>query len=71
MRELSEWDRYKEVNKVCEKMKCKQLDLEICRPELVVKLCLPKRELLKKLEIGEQDLESNKIKITDILSKID
>ena len=71
MRELNEWDKYKEVNKICEKMKCKQLDLDICRPELIVKLCLPKKELLKKLEIEEEDLASNKIKTTDILRKIE
>ena len=71
MRELNEWDRFKEVNKICEKMKCKQLDLDICRHELIVKLCLPKKELLKKLVIEEEDLESNKIKIADITSEID
>lgn len=71
MREINEWDRYKEVNSVCEKISCKQLDLEGCRPELVGKICFLKSELLKKMEIQEDDLKENKVKVADIVRKVE
>lgn len=71
MRELSEWDRFKEVDMVCEKICCKQLDLEVCRPELIKKLCLPKKELLSKLGVEEEELKDNRVKVKDILRRLE
>lgn len=71
MRELSEWDRFKEVDTVCEKICCKQLDLEVCRPELIKKLCLPKKELLRKLGVEEEELKDNRVKVKDILRRLE
>lgn len=71
MREVNEWDRFKEVNKICEKIGCKQLDLEVCRPELVGKLCFPKKELLQKIGLEEEDLIENRVKEKDILRRIE
>jgi len=70
-REITEWERYKEINNICGKVGCKQLDMDVCNPDIRKKLCFPKKELLNKLEITEEELESNSITMKAVISKLE
>lgn len=69
-REVSEWERYKEINDICPKVGCNQLEMDDCNPDLRKNLCFPKKELLKKLNVQEEELKNNEIKLKSILSMI-
>jgi len=71
VREINEWERYKEINNICSKVGCKQLDIDVCNPDIRKKLCFPKKELLNRLEIKEEELENNSITIKTLISKLE
>ncbi|MHC1719540.1 MAG: hypothetical protein AB9844_02420 [Clostridiaceae bacterium] len=70
-REINEWERYKEINNICDKVGCKQMDIDVCNPDIRKKLCFPKKELLNRLEIAEEELENNSITWKAVFEKLD
>lgn len=64
----TEWNKYNESMKLCRDLGCSKTSMEICCPELMGILCKPKSNLLKKLNILEEDLDKNKVTYEQLLN---
>jgi hypothetical protein len=69
-REFTEWDRFQWSMRRCTELGCKKWNMDVCCPEMMGSLCNPKIKVLRKLEITEEDLNSNKITAKEVLDKI-
>lgn len=67
MAKETEWDKFNESMKLCGDLGCSKTSISVCCPELMGILCKPKSNLLKKLNLLEEDLDKNKITYEQLL----
>ena len=66
----TEWDKFNDDENLCKRAGCQNWNISVCCPELMTCLCKPKQNLLKKLNINEDELEEGKLTVEHIKDKL-